>query len=101
MNYTDTTLKEIQLSRYSHVTKNIKQRNLHKLHTLVPRQRKPCEKTTSTIISLEQKHNTQEEDSELVGGLFLMFGDVSQGESKQERFHGKSPCECLIYCVLV
>lgn len=26
-----------------------------------------------------------------------MFCDVSLGESKQERFHGKSPCECLIY----
>lgn len=37
MNYTDTTLKEIQLSRYIHVTKNVKQRNLHKLHTLVPK----------------------------------------------------------------
>lgn len=83
MNYTDTTLKEIQLSRYIHVTKNVKQRNLHKLHTLVSRQRKPRERTTSTIISLGQTHNTQEKDSELVGAS-LMFCDVSLGESKQE-----------------
>lgn len=42
----------------------------------------------------------QEEDSELVG-LVLIFCDVSLGESKQERFPGKSLRECLIYFVLV
>lgn len=59
------TRKETQLSRNIYLTKNVKQRNLNKLHTPVPKRSPPKEQLLQQLFPWDGKY-THKEDPELV-----------------------------------
>ena len=67
------TWKEIQLYRYIHPAKNVKQRNLGKLQTPVPKGSPPTKNNFSNHYFLETEHNIHEEDPELVRAFLNVF----------------------------